>query len=273
MRLFDLIKVWEPDCTPENAKVHLARWNGMDDPLEVFVNGEFEDWQCWQSQHHFNRRYVVSLIQTSGTRWLFAGLFRPTGHQWIEATAEVPGHFWYDLERLASGEEWIGRLYADSPYNKRNSRPTGERLADELTVAELLPERLAIGPFQGYNKVLLTKGKLDLIVKHNVESWRSALSSVKGIYLVSDSTNGKLYVGKAAGVDGIWGRWCTYAHTGHGNNIALMEEFGIAAPPERKNDLRFSILEIADINATDLDQRENHWKDVLDSRSFGYNRN
>jgi len=232
-----------------------------------------KDWQRWQSQHHFNRPYVVSLIQAPGTRWLFAGLFRPTGRTWVEATAEEDAHFWYDLERLSSADEWVGRLYVGSPYTARHSRPTGERLVDELTVVELLPERLSIGPFQAYNKVFLTKGKLDLVVQHNVESWRAALSSVKGIYLVSDSTNGKLYVGKADGADGIWGRWCTYARTGHGNNVALMEEFGIEAPPERKNDLRFSILEIADINATDIDRRETHWKQVLDSRVFGYNRN
>jgi len=52
-----------------------------------------------------------------------------------------------------------------------------------------------------------------------------------------------------------------------------MREFGIEAPPERKFDLRFSILEIAPITATDLDDREGHWKAVLDSRTFGYNRN
>ena len=48
---------------------------------------------------------------------------------------------------------------------------------------------------------------------------------------------------------------------------------GIEAPPERQNDLRFSILEIADLNASDIDQREAHWKRILLSRTHGYNRN
>lgn len=58
-----------------------------------------------------------------------------------------------------------------------------------------------------------------------------------------------------------------------GHNVALKREFGIDTPPERKNDLRFSILEVADLNAIDVDQRETHWKHILNSRDFGYNRN
>ena len=86
---------------------------------------------------------------------------------------------------------------------------------------------------------------------------------------------GKLYVGKADGESGIWGRWCTYAATTHGGNVALKEEFGIDAPPDRQYHLRFSVLEVTDLHAIDkeIDARENHWKQILLSRDFGYNRN
>lgn len=87
------------------------------------------------------------------------------------------------------------------------------------------------------------------------------------------AATGQLYVGKADGAGGIWRRWCTYARTGHGHNVALRKEFGIEALPRRQNDLRFSILEIADLNASDIDSREAHWKRILHTRDFGYNRN
>lgn len=111
-------------------------------------------------------------------------------------------------------------------------------------------------------------------VQQNVDSWRSALSSVKGIYLITDNQTGKLYVGKADGETGIWGRWCTYSSTNHGHNGALKQEFGMDAPPERQKDYRFSLLEIADLHTMkpDIDARENHWKEILLSRSYGYNR-
>lgn len=274
MRLFDLIKIWQPECTPENSKVHLARNNGIEDPIDVFIRGEFERWQQWQGDHYFNREYVVGLVQArQPTLWLFAGLYRPTDKTWIEKTEEEAAHWWYELDRLPAADEWAGRLYLRSPYTARHSRPNGETLAAELTVVELLPERLSIGAFPGFKAVDVSMSELRILVQQNIESWRSALASVKGIYLITDTSKGKLYVGKADGADGVWGRWSTYARTGHGHNVALKKEFGIEALPERQNDLRFSILEIADLNASDIDQREAHWKRILHTRDFGYNRN
>lgn len=274
MFLFDLIQLWVPDCHPENTKVHLARWNGKEDPYDRFVADTFEEAQRWHSQDYLSREYVLSLIQhpRGGTRYLYAGIFRKTGQTWFEAQADEDAHYLYDLERLVIGDEWIGRLYVRSLYTERHSRPNGERLARELIVEELRPERDATSAFHGFQHVNISMAELDRIVKHNLESWRTALASVKGIYLITDK-DGRLYVGKADGADGIWGRWTTYAVTTHGNNVALMEEFGLAAPPERKFDLRFSILEIAPKTATDLDDRETHWKNVLGSRVHGYNRN
>lgn len=63
MNLFDLLKLWEPMFSPEKAKVHLARHNGEDHPLDVFIQGGFDTWQSRQSNRNFKLPYVVSLIQ------------------------------------------------------------------------------------------------------------------------------------------------------------------------------------------------------------------
>lgn len=273
MLLFDLLKLWEPGFTAENAKVHLARHNGKEHPLDVFLEGRFDAWQSWQTQRNFQKEFVVSLIQAGRpTRWLFAGLFRKIGST---PHTEPRPHYLYELERIEAAEEWVGRLYLDSQYKERHSYPLGKTLANDLVVSELLSKRLTIGDFPGYKSVNLTKEHLDIVVRQDISTWRSALSSVKGIYLITDSATGKLYVGKADGEDGIWGRWCTYAATTHGGNVALRQEFGIEAVPERKYDLRFSILEIADLHAMshEISARENHWKEVLLTRLHGYNLN
>lgn len=162
-----------------------------------------------------------------------------------------------------------------SIYKQRNFYTLGETLADDLVVTELLPKRLSIGHFPGFKNVSLTKGQLDVVVGQNLDSWRSALSSVKGIYLITGTKTGMLYVAQAKGAEGIWGRWSEYSATTHGGNKKLVSEFGIDASPERQKDLRFSLLEIADLNATegDINSRESHWKVVLMSRSHGYNGN
>lgn len=273
MRLFDLLKVWEPSFEPKRAKVHLARYNQKEQPLDVLLEGKFDEWQEWQNQRNFQREFVVSLVQAgSASRWLYAGLFRSHG------CTEVPTpfkHYEYRLERLPSGEAWSRRLFLESDYKKRNSYPRGETLAEDLTVVELLPEALSISDFPGFKAVNLTKAQLDIVVRNNTAAWRSALASVKGIYLITDTKTGGLYVGKAVGANGIWGRWCEYSATVHGGNVALKREFGLDATDERRNDLRFAVLEIADLSATedDINARESHWKTVLQSREKGYNRN
>lgn len=274
IRLFDLLPHWEPGFSPERAKVHLARWNGNERPIDEFLEGRFDEWQRWQTRRNFQREFVVSLVQDGlPTRWLFAGLFRSHG-----ATEEQGEHrplYYYNLERLTSAQEWVGRLYLTSTYTERASYPYGETLASDLVIAELLPEPRSIGQFPGYKHLDLPKAQLDLVVRQNLESWRAALSSVKGIYLISDTAKGKLYVGKADGASGIWGRWCAYASNGHGGNKALREEFGLDGSEERLSALRFSILEIADLHATqdEVLARETHWKTVLLSKQHGHNRN
>jgi hypothetical protein len=274
VRLFDLLPLWEPGFTAIQAKIHLGRYNGNERPIDEFLAGRWDEWQRWQTGPNFERPYVVSLVQDGlPTRWLFAGLFRSHGAQ------ERPGArkplLYYDLERLASADEWVGRLYLTSPYKSRWSYLKGETIAHNLVISELLPEPRSIGQFPGYKHLDLPKAQLDLVVRQNLESWRAALASVKGIYLISDTAKGKLYVGKADGADGIWGRWCAYAATGHGGNKALRDEFGLDGSEERLAALRFSILEIADLHATrdEVLAREAHWKTVLLSKQHGHNRN
>lgn len=273
MRLFELIKIWEPAFEPQLAKVHLACPTGVHDPLEVYKEGGFDEWQRWQNARNFGRPYVVALVDAGQRRrWLFAGLYRPLG---TTPVADPWPHYLYDLERLPSCDEWRGRLFVSGQYKARNSYPKGETLAQDLEVVQLLEEPLSIGDFPGFKDVDLPRRQLDILVRENNQSWRAALSSVNGVYLITDPSNGKLYVGKADGADGIWGRWCCYSATTHGGNVALRKEFGIETTADRAQDLRFSILEIADLHTlpSDIQDRESHWKRILGSRVHGYNRN
>lgn len=272
MKVFDLLRLQEPSLEAKECKVHLARFNQHEQPLDVFIEGKFDEWQSWQNNRNFQRKFVLSFVQAGTiTSWLFVGLYRVKGY---EAVAEPKAHFMYELMRVSSCEDLVGRLYASSPYTKRNSYVYGETLETDLVVSQILPCRLSITDFPGYKLVDIPKSQLDIIVRDNIPTWRTALSNVKGIYLIADRKTHKLYVGKADGAEGIWGRWCAYAKNGHGGNVALKEELGFA-PVDRQADLRFSLLEIADIHSTqdEILAREEHWKSVLMTRQSGFNRN
>ena len=133
---------------------------------------------------------------------------------------------------------------------------------------------MVVEEFSGYNKVLLSKKRLELVITQSIESWKGALSNVSGVYLIADTLTGKLYIGSATGEGGIWQRWSEYSINGHGGNselIRLLKEKG----SKYSDNFQYSILEIADTHSStnDVLERESYWKDILCSRQHGYNAN
>lgn len=103
--------------------------------------------------------------------------------------------------------------------------------------------------------------------------WRTALSSVQGIYLIADTSTGRLYVGKADGAERFLGRWSEYARNGHGGNVALREL--AAADARHRQHFQFSILQVFSPSApsAQVDAAEAHFKRALLTRQFGMNLN
>lgn len=269
MKTFDLLRLLNPDLEPEATKIHLATWNGIDQPLDVYLAGDFDEWQRWQTKRNFERAFVLSLIALpEAGQWLFAGVHRSG------AVKPEQDLLYYPLVEDERCRELNGRMVVSFSRTGRQSYLLGENWADQLDVSHILPKRMSIGEFPGYRHVNLTKAELDMVVGQSLTSWRIGLSSVAGVYLISDTRTGLLYVGSASSEQGIWGRWSAYAADGHGGNVELRKLLDNEGH-DRSGDFRYSILEIADIHASDEEilRRESHWKDVLLSRSHGLNAN
>lgn len=103
--------------------------------------------------------------------------------------------------------------------------------------------------------------------EHRYGSWRTALSSVVGIYLITDTRDGRQYVGKADGAENISQRWGVYASNGHGGNVELR---GL-----EPSTFRYSLLRVFDPSTPTrtIDESEGHFKRALDTRNHGLNRN
>lgn len=77
-------------------------------------------------------------------------------------------------------------------------------------------------PFPGFDRLALDHPHLQAVMReHRYAAWRTALSSVVGIYLITDTRDGRHYVGKADGAESFRQRWNTYATNGHGGNVEL----------------------------------------------------
>ncbi|AQP46817.1 hypothetical protein BW730_04010 [Tessaracoccus aquimaris] len=123
-------------------------------------------------------------------------------------------------------------------------------------------------PFPGFDRLILDYVQLQAVMReHRYASWRTALSSVVGIYLITDTRDGRQYVGKADGAESISQRWRAYAANGHGGNVELrgMDPTGF----------RYSVLRVFDPATPTkvVDAAETHFKRALDTRAHGLNRN
>jgi hypothetical protein len=140
---------------------------------------------------------------------------------------------------------------------------------DECEIAQILPDIFDNDIFPGYDKVNISWNDLSRVIEK--ETWKTALQNQKGVYLITDISNGKKYVGSAYGESMILGRWQSYVKNGNGGNVGL-KVFGF---DYIKRNFRFSILDIYKSTIDDqvIIERESWWKEVLQSRKYGYNEN
>ncbi len=254
----------------EKTKLHCATTStDKSSPLVVFAQGGFKEWQEEQTKKNFERDYIISLIYYKKNEWLFAGIYRS-----INVVQNEKGIFNYTTELLDEGRELIGRLIVLFEKEFRSSYLLLENYLDALNIAEILRKPYTVGPFPGFENLFVSYNDLKGIITRNEESWKSVLSNVKGVYLISDIATGKLYVGSAYGDQAFWTRWTNYIETGHGGNVLLKEILGNNSIEYAEN-FCFSILEIMKMGTDDehIIKREAYWKDILLSRSFGYNKN
>jgi hypothetical protein len=265
-----LRNVW-PISTPGSFKLHFARWNGKSQPLEVFARNK-QEWHGWQeyrsARDDFNRPFIFSLIQFyhEPDIWLFGGVFRV-----LQRHRDL-----YEVELADEGEGFLGRLKLRSAYRERATRVKFENHYDILEVQEILREAYSGRSFPGFESIDLSFEGLETVVRNSRPDWKAALASVKGIYLISDVTTGKRYVGSAHGDQGIWSRWCSYVATGHGGNVELRALVSDPTLEYCRKSFRVSLLEYRPSPTPDetILAREAFWKRILLTRGeHGLNRN
>jgi hypothetical protein len=269
LKLTDLIKL--SGVTLNNWKLHCATGIKVP-PLEAFFSGTFDHWQAEQNHKNFECDQVLALIHLGGPEWLFAGVYNVLGAK--KGTTHNPDGFTYITEEVTGLEHLVGHAIVTFQKDFRASYLIGPKYEDKLKVAAIRHQRMTIGDFPGYKSTLLSMAKLRTVVNESHPSWHSALSSVGGVYLLTDNTTGMMYVGSAYGDEGIWSRWSNYANNGHGGNVELKQLLSENGA-EHAERFQFSILEICDIDSAKeaVIARENYWKTVLRTREFGLNSN
>ena len=227
---------------------------------------EFLAYQNSQSKDVFNGvDYIVSFIGEEGLLSRFIGVYKLTGRQQLAEDS-----FEYEMEEV---KEKFDDLKERVIIRWENAISWHQWIKNEMEVIEIHPG-LHYKQFTDYSDFILNFDELKEIVTKQYSDWKKMLSATKGVYLISDTKTGKLYVGSAYGEDGIWGRWTKYVSTnGHGDNKTLKEL--VTADPTHGNNFQFSILMLLPrtITADEAIKKERLFKNKLGTNSFGLNNN
>jgi len=271
IRVSQLIKI----DNPKEFKLHAARWNKVDQPLDVYVRNKQEwfEWNTWRNEKdEFTRKYIFSLIDfyPENNRWLFGGIYE------VIRRNNIPKSHSYEIRELTDYSAYVGRLKIKLRKPSRGRAFYLEHHFDKMMVSEILKQPYSGEIFPGYENINHDFALLIPVFKNENKDWKAALANIKGVYVITDKSNGKTYIGSAYGDSGIWSRWSCYIGTGHGWNDELTKLIKERGYDYARDNFKLSLLEYRSMKVDDkvIIEREGYWKEVFLSRGeFGYNKN
>lgn len=256
----------------ENVKIRFnLMFGGNWNPIEIFKdknNQQLLDGHYWnyESKKSYKEgQTTVGLIRIKGDLWLLFHIGR------ITKDLNILNGIGYEYETLTDYEKYFGRVIVRYKNQSQTMIRLANSVIDDCEVEQILPDIFDNDIFPGYDKVNVSWDELSRVIEKS--TWKTALQNQKGVYLITDTSNGKKYVGSAYGENMILGRWQSYVKNGHGSNVGLKS---LNLDHIKKN-FRYSILDIYKSTIDDLViiERESWWKEVLLSRKieYGYNEN
>ena len=251
-------QVWE-ESKPDNREVEFSYWSHYSPKKRNFLQGQI----C----------FGFVQLPNDNKKWLLVTVGKIIK---VPKTNEKPQICEYEEIDKFSG--FLGRLIVE--INKGNKFSTYvfklTKFINEIKVTEILSQEYKKIEFCGYDNVHLSFNELNTILNsEKYSSYKQNLSCVKGIYCLTDTKAGKLYIGSAYGEHGFAQRWGDYIDTKNGGNAALIELYNKKGESYFENNFEFTIIEIFAKNTdiTRITNRESYWKRVFLTRENGYNRN
>ena len=284
IELNKFIKV--PDLNKTKIKFNMNAGNVEIRAWDLLFKEDETEWEqinAWKTKHPNNNLnhadYLLAFAQYypyGPEYFIFGGLYKIK-----KIEPEVFDEVGYELTLMDDYKEYRKRLIVK--LKKTIGRDLYNRLYKNIQdtlepeVYEIAPNT-KLGHFPGYQNVTLSHPQMQQIILRNEPSWKQALMNVKGVYVITDLSNGKLYIGSASGnTDGIWQRWSDYANIENltGGNKLLNEIKLDKGKDYIVNNFQYSILEIFDTKtkADIIINRENYWKNVFCTRKYGMNYN
>jgi len=254
----------------KNCKVRfLTSLSTAKNPLDLFKNNDINEllkWQFWnysKSKSFKVGQTTIGLVRIEGDRWLLFDVST------ITKDLNIYNGVGFEHETQNQFKKYFGRVIVEYKNTSQNLVRLASSVLSECKVSQILEAKFEDDEFPGYDRINLSWKALHRVI--NKSAWKTALENQKGVYLITDRSNGKMYVGSAYGENMIHGRWSQYLKNGHGGNVNLKAlEFS-----HIQEYFTYSILDIykSTVADTTIINRESWWKEILLSRAHGYNQN
>lgn len=214
-------------------------------------------------------------------QWVFSFIRMPND-EWLMISAaeilEVPAGSRARVRILDSYKPFFGRLIIKYYKGQKFARYVFnmEPITFKAVVKEILPCLYSGRKFEGYDKVHLSYLELQSIVEERImPTYFEALKKINGVYCLTDWKTGKLYIGSAYGEEGVAQRWRNYLDSKHGDNRKLIDLLNKEGAGYFEKYFTFTLLEYFGLSydPVRIIDRENYWKECLDTRQHGYNGN
>ena len=273
IHLNDLLRI--PSDDVKKCKVKFNQDDGNENPIELYLQDSDiinTQWLFWRNKRRYFTvgQIAICFLKLSYDTWLLTTIKRVT------KDLDVLGGVNYEGEELAEYRPYFGRVIVKYHKTVQTQGMYYETVCDDLEVLTILPTPYDGDEFPGYDQVRLSYAKLAAIIKFQKSSWVAALENQKAVYLITDRSNGKMYVGSATSEKGmLLLRWTSYVENGHGGNVELIRLIQKCGFDHVKKYFQYSILENYNAKIDDhvILERESWWKETLQSKKFGYNDN
>ncbi len=236
------------------------------------------------------RQYVASFIKTGRclknqghSRLVFAGLFRNNPDRPVRTIGDIwqepEIRFLHNTYGLDYGQEKVDPKTKTTWFDLRSVDVLADLRGRLVISARLTPSYVRLAEnLEAPVLAVLERGVSDMpvpdwkdmtasaaVMRAVPTAWAAALREWRGVYLITDESDGARYVGSAYGADNILGRW--REHVAGANGIT--KELSKRNPAN----FRFSILQLLapDADASDVINIEHGWMDRLHTREFGLN--
>jgi hypothetical protein len=271
--LNDLLHLTQDEL--KKSKIKFNQWNGSEHPMDIYKRDPEEinsRWLFWRTKtRYFNvGQYAICLLKLSYDTWLLTTIKEVTEELGIEKGVNYIGE---EVDKLS---KFYGRVILKYRKTFQTQCRWAESIIDDLEVVHILSSTYDGEDFPGYDNIRLSFNQLETIIKRNKKDWIAALENQKAVYLITDKSNGKQYVGSAYGDNGmLLQRWTNYINNGHGGNVELREIVNDKGFDYVKQNFQYSILENYNsrIDSKVILNRESWWKETLQTRKHGYNNN